>query len=91
MLTLMPANFVPGEAAAAAEADAAGEAATEAAGLATAGADALGADGVGVADELQALKTRIGTIAAAIDRYRDTTLALLLTDVTLSNILNTRR
>jgi hypothetical protein len=33
----------------------------------------------------------MGTIAAATDRYRDTTLALLLTDVWLSNILNERR
>ena len=41
--------------------------------------DGLDDGGLGLADELQAAKTRTGTIAAATDRYRDTTLALLLT------------
>ena len=44
-----------------------------------AGVDGAAADGDGLADELQAVRTRIGTIAAAIDRNRDTTLVLLLT------------
>ena len=93
-MTLTPANFVPGDAAAAADADAAAEAdaaGAEAAWLAGAAALGLGALGLGLADELQALRMRMGTIAAATDRYRDTTLALLLTLGPSSNILNTRR
>jgi hypothetical protein len=68
-------NFVPGDAAAT---DAAGE--PDAAG-AEAGVEAAGAadDGDGLADALQPVRTRIGMIAAATRRYRDTTDALLLT------------
>ena len=60
----MPANLVPGEPAGVASADADGDVS----------ADAAGADGdglVGVAG-LQAVRTRIGMIAAATMRYRDT-------------------
>src|SRR4051794_27205968 len=70
MLTLMPLNFVPGEAATA-EADAAGPEA-EAAGAEAAGTDAAGDDDDGLAELLQAVRTRIGMIAAATSRYRDT-------------------
>jgi hypothetical protein len=73
-------------AAAAAEADAAG---AETAG-ADAAVDGATADGVGLADEPHAVRTRMGTIAAAIERNRDTWL-LLLTHLPSSNILNTRR
>jgi hypothetical protein len=73
-------------------ADAAVDAAgADAAWLATAAWDGLAVEGLGLADEPQALNTRIRTVAAATGRYRDTTLALLLTDVWLSNILNERR
>jgi hypothetical protein len=75
ILTLTPANFVPGEAAAV-DADAA---AVDAAGVDAAGADAAGDDWDGLAEALQAVRTRIGMIAAATMRYRDTTDALLLT------------
>jgi hypothetical protein len=75
MLTFAPLNFVPGDAAAAAEAEAAGADA----GADAAGAVAAGDDGDGLALELQPVMTRIGMIAAATKRYRDTTDALLLT------------
>jgi hypothetical protein len=56
------------------DAAALGEATIDAAALgeATAGAELAGDDGDGLADELQAVRTRIGMIAAAIRRYRDT-------------------
>jgi hypothetical protein len=95
MFTLTPLNFVPGEAAAAADAEAPADAAADAAGADAAwlsgAALGLAALGLGLADELQALRMRMGMIAAATDRYRDTTLALLLTLGPSSNILNTRR
>jgi hypothetical protein len=64
-LTLMPLNFVPCEAAgvASAEADAEGEVSTDGA--------ADDGSGVGLA-ALHAVRTRIGMIAAATKRYRDT-------------------
>src|SRR6266566_5228114 len=67
MLTLRPANFVPGEAATA-EADAAGADAA----LDAAGADPAGDEGDGLAVLLQPVMARIGMIAAATSRYRDT-------------------
>ncbi len=84
---LTPLNFVPGDAAAACDAEAAGALGGADVGPVDAGAD----DADGLAVGLQAVNTRMGTIAAAIDRNRDTTLALLLTHVPSSNILNTRR
>jgi hypothetical protein len=71
-LTLTPLNFVPGEAATALGAD---DAAWLGAATDAAGADGGAAeDGDGLADELHAVRTSAGTtIAAAIDRNRDTT------------------
>jgi hypothetical protein len=66
MLTLMPANFVPGEPAGVASADPDGDAA----GDGSAETDA-GGEVVGLAD-WHAVRTRIGMIAAATNRYRDT-------------------
>jgi hypothetical protein len=64
MLTLIPANLVPGEPAGDASADADGDASAD--------GDAAGDDGDGLAAGWQAVKTRIGMIAAATSRYRDT-------------------
>jgi len=69
-------NFVPGDAATGgADGDSAG---VDAAGTDAAGTDAAGEDGDGLAVALQAVRTRIGMIAAATSRNRDTTDALLL-------------
>jgi DNA-binding IclR family transcriptional regulator len=68
MFTLIPANFVPGLAAAA-DADGAVDGATTDGAVVAAGADV---DGDGVAELLQAVTTRIVLIAAATIRYRDT-------------------
>jgi hypothetical protein len=77
MLTFTPANFVPGDAATGGvEGEPAG---ADAAGVDAAGVDAAGEDGDGLALLLQAVRTRIGMIAAATNRNRDTTDALLLT------------
>ena len=64
-LTLIPLNFVPWDAAgvASAEADAEGEASAD--------GEADGGTGVGLA-VLHAVRTRIGMIAAATKRLRDT-------------------
>jgi hypothetical protein len=70
MLTFTPANFVPGLAAAADEV---------APGLEAAGTDAGADDGDGLAELVQAVMARIGMIAAATNRNRDTAEALLLT------------
>jgi hypothetical protein len=69
MLTLMPLNYVPGEAATA-EAEAAGADGWDVAG----GVEAPGDDAVGdgLAEALHPDSTRIGMIAAATKRYRDT-------------------
>ena len=79
----MPANFVPGEPAGEASADA---------DVTAAGVDAAGEDGDGLADGLQAVRTRIGMIAAATMRYRDTACGPPL-DIRRpsSSILNGRR
>jgi len=84
MLTLMPLNFVPCEAAG--DALAASEAAAEAA--AEAAVDAAGAWDAGVA--LHADRTSTKPTAGAIDLNRDTGF-LLLTAFRSSNILNDRR
>src|SRR4051812_24601892 len=75
MLTLTPANFVPGEAATALGAT---EAAAEVLGATLGATDALpvdgAADGDGLAELEHAVRTRIGMIAAATVRNRDFTL-----------------
>jgi hypothetical protein len=68
MFTFAPANFVPGDATAAWDGDAAGDPA----GADATGTDATGADGDGLVAGEQAVRTRIVLIAAATKRYRDT-------------------
>src|SRR4051794_25214363 len=70
MLTLAPANFVPGLATAAVDAD--GDAAGDPAGTEAGGADAVDLDGDGLVAGEQADTTRMVLIAAATMRYRDT-------------------
>jgi hypothetical protein len=89
MLTLTPANFVPGEAAALGCVEAGWDAAVDGVTDAAAAAEA---DGEGLTALLHAVRTRIGMIAAATSRYRDTAESPPLDILRRSfSILNARR
>jgi hypothetical protein len=89
MFTLTPANFVPGDAAALGSVDAGCDAAAEGGGTEAAAAEA---DGEGLTALLHAVRTRIGMIAAATSRYRDTAESPPLDILRRSfSILNARR